>query len=356
MNNPKRVCFFGIYKPTYSRNRVLMRGFKENGWEVLECRVDPHKYRGLFQAVRLLAQALQMRKNKPDLVLVAFPGQRIVWLARLVFGKKIIFDAFLSLFDSNVFDRKLYSPRSLRGIRDYFLDWSSVRLAQKVLLDTNEHIHYFNKTFKISENKFIRVLVGSDDNIFVPSFKNISPHSSFTVEFHGTYIPLQGVEYIIEAAVLLKDEDIHFNLIGTGQTFMTVQRRASEMHLSKVTFLDKMPIEKVAEYIALADICIGIVGVTEKCMRVIPNKVYECAAIGKAIITADSPAMREVFADGKDVVFCTAADAASLAHQIKILKNNTALRDRLGRAAAEKFKQMCIPRIIVRQLLSDLSL
>ena len=37
----KTVCLFGIYDSNYARNRVLISGFKSNGYRVVECRVDP---------------------------------------------------------------------------------------------------------------------------------------------------------------------------------------------------------------------------------------------------------------------------------------------------------------------------
>ncbi len=33
------VLYFGIYNPNYSRNRVLIKGLRENSIEVLECNV-----------------------------------------------------------------------------------------------------------------------------------------------------------------------------------------------------------------------------------------------------------------------------------------------------------------------------
>ena len=36
-NNKPIFCFFGNYKPEYSRNRVLIRGLEENGVTVMQC-------------------------------------------------------------------------------------------------------------------------------------------------------------------------------------------------------------------------------------------------------------------------------------------------------------------------------
>ena len=47
-----KVCYFGIFDPQNSRNRELIRGLRENGVEVVLCRIDPaekFKYWKLFQ-------------------------------------------------------------------------------------------------------------------------------------------------------------------------------------------------------------------------------------------------------------------------------------------------------------------
>lgn len=152
----KKVLFFGIYDPDYSRNAVLMQGFRENGWEVHECKVDPKIRRGLKKYIELWRLGKLAQLEHFDIVLVAFPGHSVVWLARILFGKQIVFDMFVSLYNSNVEDRGKGSK-----IWNYLLDWHSVRLAHKVLLDTNEHIKYVSKLVHVPENKFIRVFVGS---------------------------------------------------------------------------------------------------------------------------------------------------------------------------------------------------
>src|ERR1019366_7505823 len=109
----KKVLFFGIYDPDYSRNRILIRGFKENGWEVTQCRVNPRIHKGIGKYALLIRERAHLKHFdvQNTLIFVAFPGQTVMLLARILFPRsKIIFDAFTSVYDSNVFDRKLYGP------------------------------------------------------------------------------------------------------------------------------------------------------------------------------------------------------------------------------------------------------
>ena len=76
-----------------------------------------------------------------------------------------------------------------------------------------------------------------------------------------------------------------------------------------------MLIERVAQ----ADICLGIFGATDKARRVVPNKVYQTLALGKAVITAETPAVCEVFTSGEEMVTVPPGDPELLAGAIRAL-------------------------------------
>jgi len=201
----KYICFFGIYDPEYSRNRVLIRGFEENGFEIVHCRVDPRVHTGLSKFGALIKAARALPTSSYDYIIVAFPGHSVVWLAYLLFGRGIVFDAFTSIYNSETQDRMSVSPFGPRAFYYFMLDWVGCRLSSRILLDTHAHIDYFVRTFGASRKKFIRVFVGSDDEIMFPE-KLTRENNIFLIHFHGTFIPLQGIEYIVEAAGLLKFE------------------------------------------------------------------------------------------------------------------------------------------------------
>ncbi len=348
----KKVLFFGIYDPAYSRNRVLMQGFRENDWEVVECRVDPKITKGLAKYIELWRDGKEAAQDKYDLVLVAFPGQTIVWLARLIFGKEIVVDLFLSLYDSNVFDRKLYSKYSFGALRDYLADWTAIHLSRLVLLDTNQHIEYAARMFHATKDKFVRVPIGAPDEMFKP----LPPahNQVFTVHFHGMFIPLQGIEYILDAADILKNENIVWNIIGKGQMYQAMEEKKNKLGLGKVAFKGLATLEQVRDYIAGADVCLGIFGATDKTLRVIPNKVYECVAMGKPVISADSPAIREIFHDREDVLLCQVANGADLAKAIMFLKSDSALKERIAKGGLELYRSSLVPKHLVKELLDRL--
>lgn len=348
-----KVCFFGIYDSTYARNRVLISGFQKNGFEVVHCRVDPRKHKGVSKFIFLIREYLRVRE-KFNFVIVAFPGHTVVWLARILFGKHIIFDAFVSLYNSNVEDRKLYTGASFRGIWNWFLDWHSMHIASVILFDTNTQIDYVSKKFGIAQGKFRRVLVGTTEDIFYPA-KEKKENDKFIVHFHGSLIPLQGLPYIVGAArILAQEEKILFRIIGGGQEYENTKNLINEFGLKNIELLKPMPLLEIGEYLRQSDISLGIFGDTNKTELVIPNKVYEAIACGVPVVTANTKAAREVFSDKKNVFFCERGSAESIAKAVLSLYNDRNLCDLIGKGGYDIFKQHATPAHLVSGLLKTL--
>ncbi len=353
----KRILFFGIFDPAYARARVLEEGFKAQGYEVVCCRVDPRaalgarKYRALWKAGRL------RRGETFDQVFVLFPGHTVVWLARLLFGPRVVFDAFVSLYDSNVGDRRKYGPYALRAWRDWLLDRSSCALARVVLVDTEAHRQYFETHLGVPPHKLLVVPVGASSAWFAAGEQGTNASEAkaeILVVFYGSYIPLHGVSSILRAAALLTGEPIRFRLIGGGQEYARMRELAHALgDLPKVEFTPSLPREELIDRVREADLCLGIFGDTEKAARVIPNKVYECAALGKPIITADTSAVREAFTDRESIFLC-AASAEALAEAVRALARDSTLRHRIAKEARSLMLARYTPGRIVRDLLAAL--
>lgn len=145
-------------------------------------------------------------------------------------------------------------------------------------------------------------------------------------------IPLQGVPYIRKAAELLRGEPIEIQILGDP----------------------KVPQQELPDRIRKADICLGIFGDTDKAARVIPNKVYEAIAMRKAVISADTPAIRELFTDRENILLCKRADPRSLADAILELCHNADLRHRIAEGGYRLFQERATPEKIGAELLSCL--
>lgn len=333
-----RVCYFGIYNPNYSRNKLLMFGLRKNGVEIIECRSDKKGISKYFDLIRKHRDI----KGGYDVMIVGYPGFQCAILAKFLTRKSIIFDAFVSIYDSVILDRKEAARFSLASAYYWMLDKISFSLADVILFDTMEHAQYASKKFGVPMRKFRRIFLGADTKIFFPR-ESGSNNKTFKVFFYGHYIPLQGVEYIVRAAKLLQDnKDIIFEIVGDGPGKEKIVGMADSLKLDNLYFVGEMSLENLADKISKADVCLGIFGNTGKATRVIPNKVYQYVAMKKPVITSDTPAIRELF-DDKDMYLVEISNPQKIAEAILSMKSDADKASFFIGRAYDKFMKNALP-------------
>lgn len=363
-----KVCYFGTYDVEQSRNNVIMQGLRQNGVEVVECHVRLWRNtadkirsvrRGLFNPGllgRALGSYLGLIKRYAsigdyDVMVVGYAGHFDLFLARLLtsFSKKpLVFDALLSLTETVVEDRGLARRGSLLARLVYLVDKYSCRLADLVLLDTEAHIQHFQRDFGVRLGKLRRVPVGADE-VYCRGPSPLGEDNPFNVVYFGQYIPLHGVNYIVEAAKILEeDPDIRFELVGDGQTYREVSSLAERLQVKNVNFRRTWLLSEglIAEHIIPADVCLGAFGDSPKARRVVPIKVFVALAMGKPVITGDSPAAREVLIHGTDAILCEMANPCALAQAILLLKRNRPLREKIAKGGHLSFQNKFSSQVI----------
>ena len=70
----------------------------------------------------------------------------------------------------------------------------------------------------------------------------------------------------------------------------------------------------------------------------IPNKAYQALACGTPLVTADTPAARELLVDGVDALLVPRGDGAALAAAIRRLADDHELGQRLGAAGRATYE------------------
>ena len=353
------ICTLGYHDPEGARHWVIKQGLQKAGHKVIECQTNAA---GLFPKYRDLVHQYWPKRKSIDVFLVPFPGHYIVplaWLLRLFSKKPIVFDAFISLHDTLVEDRKLVSRWHPKAWLLRFIDWLSCALATVVLVDTPQHRDFFRERYSIAPKKLLVIHVGSRTDFFNPSPNPTCPERSrrdpnpgFTVLFCGSFIPLHGIETILQAASLLQKENmsIRLLLIGKGQLYPAMQKLAQSLQLKNTEFLGtKLPVE-VACYLNNADIALGIFGSSDKAQRVIPHKVYDALACGVAVITGDTPAARSLLTHEKHA-WLIPPNAEAIAQAIMTMKRNPELRECVAKNGHALFNASCTPERLIAPLI-----
>jgi glycosyltransferase involved in cell wall biosynthesis len=367
-----RAVFWGTFDLGKPRNRILLRGLRslrETGAEVVVCHrevwggvEDKSRLSGLRRLAFLLRWLLAypgliaryLRLPRHDAVLVGYLGQLdvlVLWPFARLRRVPVIWDAFLSLHDTVVEDRKLVSPRHPLARFLFAWEWLACRAAARVILDTRAHAAHFVRTFHLPPERVGAVFVGAEPEVF-PPMPIGSRAGAIRVLFYGQLIPLHGVETILRAARAAREEDFEWTLIGQGQEEDLVRRMLAEEPLERLRWIPWVPYEDLARRIHDADVCLGIFGAGGKAARVIPNKVFQAVSANRPLITRDSPAIRELLAEGPGVYLVPPADPDALLDALRRFRaERQALAGvELHAAARERIE----PRAIGQELLAVL--
>lgn len=165
---------------------------------------------------------------------------------------------------------------------------------------------------------------------------------SLKVVFYGLYTPLQGTPVIGEALGRLAGAPVEVTMIGRGQDEAETKRAAAANQ--SVRWLDWVPAAELPALVAAHDVCLGIFGTGDKALRVVPNKVFQGAAAGCAVITSDTAPQRRVLGtvpQESGAVLVPPGDPAALADALLRLANDREallkLRHAARRLAADRF-------------------
>jgi glycosyltransferase involved in cell wall biosynthesis len=276
---------------------------------------------GLGTAVRVaMAEARLLRRGVDgDALLVGYPGHFDLPAAkRAARGRPVIFNPLVSLADTFVADRGRFRAGSLPARVLEAVDRRALRAADVVVADTEAHARFLSGL--AGHNRLEVCLVGAEDRLFRPPW---TPEKAFTALFVGKLIPLQGVETILQAARLAPD--LRFRVVGSGQ--LEPLLRDAPQNVERIPWIEY---ELLPEELRRAGCALGIFGTSAKAARVIPNKAFQALACGTPLITADTPAARELLADGESALLIPAGHAEALADAVRRLAADPVLARTIG--------------------------
>ena len=225
-----KVCFFGSYTNN-DFNRLLKKILQKQGIDIIECQEEIHGIGTFFKAYFKLF----FRHYRLDYDLMIIPWRGIITfpLVKIIAKKPVVYFPFISIYQTLVDDRKIVKKKSLKAKLIHFIDKTACMWSDLIILESNEHINYFCQEYKLKKKSFRKLPFSVDESIFY-SLPLKKQDKTFHVLFIGSYIPLHGIETIIEAANFLKNHsDINFILVGEGQTKPKIEQMVSKLKLTE---------------------------------------------------------------------------------------------------------------------------
>jgi glycosyltransferase involved in cell wall biosynthesis len=358
-----RLLWLGTYESDYGRTRTLISGLRRSGVEVVECHrplweLTRHKagsflspgglpaIAGRFAAAWAALAREQRRVGDVDAIVAGYPYQPDAlpaWAVARLRGVPLVADAMISMSDTLAGDRARVGPAVGRALAA--LDTVTLRAAAVVVADTDAHARFYAERFGVPRERLAVARVGAEAAVFRPA----APPEDGRALFYGKLSPLHGLDTLLAAARMPGVPPVR--LIGDGQLGGWLDAEVRRDRPPGFEHVPWVEYEQLGEELARAAVCLGVFGRSAKAARVVPNKVYHAMAVGRPVITADTPAAREVLEHERSALLVPAGDAEALAAAMRRLGGDRELRARLGAAARERFLETASEDVVARAVL-----
>ena len=335
-----RVLYFGTYERDYPRNAQVISCLRGAGAEVVERHASVwerrrHKWSvGLGAAARVGAAETRLlfssRRERFDAVIVGYPGHFDLPAARRIArGRPVVFNPLVSLYETLVEDRGRFTAGSAGAGILRQVDRLALRRADLVVADTAENARYLGALAGLPAERLAVCFVGAEERLFRPGWQ---PAESFHVLFVGKLIPLHGLETILAAARLAPE--LPFRVVGSGQLDALLDDRPPN-----VEWIEWVDYERLPEENQRAGCVLGVFADSPKTGRVIPNKAFQALACGAPLVTADTPAARELLRDEESALLVPPGEPEALAAAVRRLAAEPGLARRIGAGGLAAYRE-----------------
>lgn len=106
----------------------------------------------------------------------------------------------------------------------------------------------------------------------------------FVVAYIGTHGMAHNLDFILDCAAKVKNENIHFLFVGDGAMKGRLIIKLKALGLENVTMLDAVPKSEVPRYISVSDVALIPLKKRDTFKKVLPSKIFENAAMEKPIL------------------------------------------------------------------------
>lgn len=341
-----RVLYFGTYQRDYPRNAQVISALRRAGVEVVERHVGVWEGSrqnwgaGPVAATRLALAELRLLRRPHDdydAVVVGYPGHFDLPAARRAArGRPVVFNPLVSLSDTLVADRGRFRAGSLSARALTKIDRRALRSADLIVADTRANADHLAALANLPAERVEICFVGAEERVFQPGW---SPEQPFTALFVGKLIPLHGLETILAGARAAPD--LRFRIVGSGQLESLLRERPEN-----VEWLPWVDYELLPAELHRAGCALGIFGTSDKAQRVIPNKAFQALACGTPLVTANTPAARELLVRDESALLVPPGDPEALAAALRKLEADPELARRLGEGGRAAYEAQASEQVL----------
>jgi glycosyltransferase involved in cell wall biosynthesis len=225
------------------------------------------------------------------------------------------------------------------------VEQASIRFAHRVITPTRQMRDAFVAR-GARPGKLTVVMDGADQDVFRPAGSAGTP-DGFVLVTHGTVEPHYGIDTVVEAVALLRDElpGLRLEVYGDGSDLPRLRRLAVDAGVADRVWFSGgfVPVDDLVAGIARADV--GVVAMRRDAFRdvTLAGKMFDFIAMGKPVVSSRTRAVEQTF-DPSSVALFESGDAADLARVVRELAGDPQRRRRMAHRAAEVAQEYQWPR------------
>ncbi len=155
--------------------------------------------------------------------------------------------------------------------------------------------------------------------------KKLGIENKFIIGYIGTHGMAHKLDFILNVASNIKDNDIHFIFIGDGAEKEDLIKLSKNLKLQNVTFLDPVKKKEVVDYLSIIDIALIPLKKSELFKTVIPSKIFESAAMQKPILLGVDGESRSIIEKYHAGLYFQPENENDFLEKLSLLKNNKPL-------------------------------
>lgn len=276
---------------------------------------------------------------RPDVYVVTFRGYEVfLFMVLTLIRKPVVFDELINFTEWMEENGRLKHDSLPYKLFRRWYAWLARRSAV-ILADTDAHAKYSATLNMLRVDRYKTIPVCAEENTFQPVKGMSLKKEPFTVLYYGHMVPLHGLEYVLQAAVLLKgEENVRFRLVGGKKTGKVAKACAEAAKAgAHVTHESWLPFAALPEAIHSAGLVLGgPFGDTLQAGFVITGKTYQALACGAPVLIGKNQ-VGEGFTDKENCLMVPQADAKALAYAVMWAAGHSKELTNIGRAGRELY-------------------
>jgi len=144
----------------------------------------------------------------------------------------------------------------------------------------------------------------------------------FVVTYVGAHGVANGLDQVLETAMLLKDTNVLFVLVGAGMQKEKLVKKAHDLNIQNVKFYDPVPKKEVLKFILASEMGASVLLKNDTFKTVYSNKTFDYMSCKTPILMAIDGVSRELVEEADAGIFVEPENPRDFAEKIRLYLEN----------------------------------